>query len=184
MTHADTQHVAKSPVSESSHRLSHAGTVKNIINCHLKMNVNSRVKSGVSAERDWLLTEQWLCAIGWRAAARTHLPPVNANQAIGAAGGGPEGRVAVHVKHRQAGVERVRDDSTCVLQRNVRANVFWCVALMLYYVFSGRGWRFIADTPPPCASTSPHACLPGPKTLQLRVSEPCVLPWDGRGGRG
>lgn len=40
--------------------------------------------------------------------------PVNANQAIRAAGGGPKERVAIHVKQQQAGIKHVRDDSTCV----------------------------------------------------------------------
>ena len=52
----------------------------------------------------------------WRVTAWAHLPPVNANGAIRvAAGGGPRRRVAVHVKPQQAGVERVEDDSTCVV---------------------------------------------------------------------
>lgn len=49
-------------------------------------------------------------------------------------------RVAVHVKHQQAWVERVKDDSTCVLQRNMSANVFWCIPLMFYV------WRRAPDS--------------------------------------
>lgn len=49
----------------------------------------------------------------WSAGSRQD-EPVNANQAIRAAGGGPEERVAVHVKQQLAGMKHVRDDLTCV----------------------------------------------------------------------
>lgn len=59
--------------------------------------------------------------------------PVNANQAIRAAGGGPKERVAIHVKQQQAGIKHVRDDSTCVHGK------FWELAqLKLYVVHLGR----------------------------------------------
>ena len=91
-----------------------------LINCHLEMNFNSK-----SAVFHWAWLAAWgIICVGWRASIGAHLPPVNANREIRAAGGGPEVRVAVHVKHQQAWVERVKDDSTCVLQRNMRANVF------------------------------------------------------------
>lgn len=113
-----------------------------------------------AAERDWLLGNNGPALLVWRAAVRTHLPPVNTNRATRAAGGGPEASVAVHVKHQQAGVKHVKADSTCVSRKKkkVSTNAFFCIPLMLFSISRRIPWHFIRDTLATCASGSLHAC--------------------------
>lgn len=104
---------------------------------------------------------------------------------IRAAGGGPEARVAVHVKHQQAGEERVEDDSTCVLRRNVRANVFWCMCMLYILCFETDSAECQhRHTGSMCEEVATLMFAGLKDALQLGVSEQRVLPWGRQGGRG
>lgn len=153
-THKQTH--PSSPVSESSH--THSDMQPQLKRTsRWKLDLNSGVKCGVSAQCDWPLGEQLLCTIGWGAAVNTHLwMPTEQSELQG---GGPEARVAEHVKQQQVGVERVGDGSTCVLRGNVRTNALECILPMLYVVCGDEiPWCFITNTPTPSSPHASHVC--------------------------
>lgn len=121
-------------------KLPHTNTFVHLVKCHLNMSLNSKVKSGVSAEPHWYTAV--LCY--WLAGSRQE-QLLNTKQTMRPAGGGPVVWVAVHVKWQHAEVRHVRHGWTCVSPKRCK--------LMLYWLFCSCYVGLASKDITPCEST-------------------------------